>query len=367
MSVAIAIGGSLGGLTSAIRLKESYETVYCLAGFDNYPESSHHGKSRGLRTLNLEPDMLDIVIEGWEYWQNIGISGKIIEECIIHRFSENIDYKFCKKHEKLLEILDKICPKHSKRESKQLNENTVFEDTGIYRIQTIVSQLRKIALEKGVHILPVHVSKIISSIGCVYCEYIDINGKVHDIDCEYCVISIGNEIKNVKNNLNFKKPIPVWNEFSFYKTPYTYHHDGVWTWGTTNYLNGEKYKNRLGFYVMMESSKLLKVACDTSFIHNKNEITPQNLHDYRKHKDNFVSNILDIKYNSVSYKDCYYSVAPFVQHSYSVSIISSGGYGYCVPGFVLRAISSLEVPLNKQYSNQEFAEQRHDLSIYLNT
>jgi hypothetical protein len=367
MSVAIAIGGSLGGLTAAIRLKELYDTVYCLTGFGDYVKSGHHGKSRGLRTINLESDLLDIVIEGWDYWQKIGISGKIIEECIIHRFSENINYKFCKKHEKLLEILDKISPKCKKRESKQLNENTLLEDTGIYRIQEIVSQLEKIALEKGVKMLPVHVTKVISSIGCVYCEYIDKYKCIYDIDCEYCVISIGNEIKHIISNLTFTKPISVWNEFSFYNTPYIYYHDGIWTWGTTNYLNGKKYKERLGFYIMVESPQLLKVACDTSFIHNKNEITTQNLFDYRKHKNNFVSNVLNIKFNSVSYKDCYYSVAPFVQHSKSVSIINSGGFGYCVPGFVLRAINNIEVPPNTHYNNQLFAEKRHDLSTYLNT
>ena len=364
MSVAVAIGGSLGGLTAAIKLKETYDTVYCLLGFNNYEKSSNHGESRGLRTVNLKDELLDIIIEGWSYWEQIGISGDILRDCIIHKFKTPIQYEFCDKHKKLLEILDSICPLNRPRESKQLNDTTLFEDTGIYAIQDIVHQLKCIAQKNGVILSKVHVKEIIYSKDCVYLYVEDSKNGFYELDCDYCIISIGNEFVNIKTNLNFVKPVSVWNEFSYYIVPEINFHDGIWTWGTRNYNTGEVYNDRLGFYVMMESPELLKVACDTSFIKNTFDISKKNLKDYRSHKNNFVTHHLNLKYTNVYFQECYYSVAPFVQHCGPVTIINSGGYGYCTPGFVLRAINKLRVPENEHYSMQLFASKRHDLSTF---
>jgi hypothetical protein len=157
----------------------------------------------------------------------------------------------------------------------------------------------------------------------------------------------------------------VWNEFTYFTVPNVYNHDGIWSWGTVNYHTKELYKNRLGFYVMMESSEKLKVACDTSFIHSKFGISYENLTNYRKHKMNFVTKHLKLEITKYTYSDCYYSVAPFIQQCGNISIINAGGYGYCVPGFVLRAIEKREVPSNKHYNAQLFANNRHDLSTYI--
>lgn len=363
MSVAIAVGGSIGGLTAAIKLKDSYDSVYCFTGFNNYSESSNHGESRGLRTFNLEPDLMDIVCEGWSYWESIGLRGDLIHDCIIHRLYENIEYTFSEKHIQLLEILDKISPKRISRKSKQLNDNTILEDTGIYRIQEIKNRLYTMAQDKGVQIHNLHVDEIIYSTDCVYLHLHNEQNEYFEIDGERCIVSVGNGIKHIKTNMNFDKPLSIWNEFSYYYIPQLYYHDGIWTWGSVNYISGEIYKDRLGFYVMMESEEVLKVACDTSFITNPLKVSKKNHIDYRKHKDNFVTKHLGLVYQSIKYADCYYSVAPFVQHCGPVSIINSGGYGYCVPGFILRAIDKLPVPLNKHYNNHLLAHPRHDLSV----
>ena len=365
MTVAVSVGGSLGGLTAAIKLTEIFDTVYCFTGFNNYHESGNHGESRGLRTVNLSDELLDIVNEGWSYWKNIGLKGDLIHESIIHRFHETQTYIFNEKHNKLLSILDAISPKGRPRQSKQLNENTVLEDTGIYRIQEIVFQLKQIAIQKGVILSPVHVEEILHCNDCVSLHVVDNENEHYEIDCNKCVISVGNSIKNIKTNIAFLKPIPVWNEFTYFTVPNLYNHDGIWTWGTINYVNKDISKNRLGFYVMMENPELLKVACDTSFVRSRFELSEDNLNDYRKHKRNFILNHLSLKYTDYIHSECYYSVAPFVQQCGLVSIINSGGYGYCVPGFVLRAINNLSVPENTHYNIQLYATPRHDLSTYI--
>ena len=57
-------------------------------------------------------------------------------------------------------------------------------------------------------------------------------------------------------------------------------------------------------------------------------------------------------------------IAPFVQKCGNVSIINSGGYGYCVPGLILRAINGTNVPINKHFERQLMENSRHDLSTY---
>jgi hypothetical protein len=361
--VAVAIGGSIGGLTAAIKLAEIYDTVYCCTGFNNYKESGNNGESRGLRTFNLEEELMDIVITGWEYWESIGLRCDLIHEAIIHRSAENVEYKITEKHNKLLEILDRISPKFRKRESKQLNENTVLEDTGIYRIQEIVVELKKIAHARGVVITPVHLNILKHTDDCIYLNLQDSDDYIYELDCDRCVISIGNEIKNIETNMEITKPIAVWNEFTYFTIHTLYSHDGIWTWGTENYNTKEVYKDRLGFYVMMENPEILKVACDTSFVNNKWEMSIENLNEYRKQKSNFVKKHLGLKYSDYRHIECYYSVAPYVQHSGPVSVINAGGYGYCVPGFVINAIEGKKVPKNENYERHLFSNKRHDLSI----
>ena len=364
MSVAIAIGGSLGGLTAALKLKETYDTVYCLTGFENYTHRSNHGLTRGLRTVNLEREMLDIVVEGWDYWKSLGLHGDFLHSCIVHRFPHNIDYEFDERHKQLLTILDSISPRYNKRCSKQLNENTLYEDTGIYKLQEIIHELKLLCKKSGIILSPVHVIELYHTYDCVYVCAIDAENEKYELDCDRCVLCIGNMLKNLKSNMNVVMPLCIWNEFSYYTVPGLYNHDGIWTWGTKECNSNTIYNDRLGFYIMLESDETLKVAIDASHVVDND--CPENLEEYRQHKDKFVRKYLGLKYTNVRYENCYYAVSPFVQHSGPVSVINAGGYGYCVPGFVLRAIAKNDVPENKHYTCfcNTSNKQRHDLSTY---
>jgi hypothetical protein len=314
---AVAIGGSIGGLTAAIKLKDIYETVYCFTGFNDYNESSNNGLSRGLRTVNLEDELIDVILEGWRFWESIGLHGDLIDEFIIHRFYEKTKYTFGAKHEELLEVLDNISPKKYKRKSFQLNETTVLEDTGIYKLQDIVSQLKGIEKSNGVIVLDLHVTDIFNNENTVQLKYRDSQMKTYELSCKYCLVSIGNEIKNVNTNLKFTIPLSIWNEFSYYNIDntripnefsyYSLHSTncnyGIWTWGSIDYNTKNVYKDRLGFYVMMESHNVLKVACDTSFIKSRKDLSNENLKEYRYHKTKFVENVLKFKYSSVTHDD----------------------------------------------------------------
>ena len=364
MTVAISVGGSLGGLTAALKLKETYDTVYCLTGFENYAKRSNTGLTRGLRTVNLEAELLDIVVEGWDYWKSKGLYGDFLHSCIIHRFLYDTEYTFSESHKKLLAILDSISPRHNKRCSKQLNGNTLYEDTGIYKIQEIIQALKLLCVKQNIMLSPVHISELYHTYDCVYIIAIDEKNNEYELDCDRCVVCTGNELKNLKTNMDVVMPLTIWNEFSFYTIPELYKHDGIWTWGTKDSNTGEIYDDRLGFYIMLENEETLKVAIDASHVIDNDN--PRNLQEYRNHKDNFVEKQLGLQYCSVSYQNCYYAVAPFVQHSGPVSVINSGGYGYCVPGFVLRALSHGRVPENKHYAYfRNFEDKhRHDLSAY---
>ena len=363
-SIAVAIGGSLGGLTAAIKLKETYDEVYCLIGTKEYEESSNKGMTRGLRTYNLEEELLEIVIEGWEYWKQIGVYGDLIKECIIHRLYEKNVHEFSEKHKKLLNILDEISPNVRKRKSVQLNENTLLEDTGIYKIQEIVHQLKIIAQEKGVYISAVHVNDIMDEEVYIKINVVDIEENEYEIKCDRCIISIGNSIKHINTNIKYTKPIPVWNEFTYFFIPGLKTHDGIWTWGTKAYETQKINNHRLGFYIMLEKKEVIKVACDTSYVHDKNKLSLENLEAYRNHKDMFVTKYLNLKFTTKEYSDCYYSVAPFVQHSGKISIINAGGYGYCVPGFILRALDYKYVPNNKHFYEHLGDMHFHNLSTF---
>uniref|UniRef100_A0A6C0F5U7 FAD dependent oxidoreductase domain-containing protein n=1 Tax=viral metagenome TaxID=1070528 RepID=A0A6C0F5U7_9ZZZZ len=361
--VGIAIGGSIGGLTAAIRLREMYEIVYCISGFDEYKEASNNGKTRGLRTVNLEEELEEMVLEGWKYWRDIGVRGDIISGEITHKFHEEVEYMFSKNHKELLRILDDMSPCKTFRSSAQIDEYTVVEGTGIYKIKEIVKNLKKIAKNCGVIMVKGHVNGIMVNKKSANVEYYDESMIERSIICDRCIMCIGNSSKYVETNMRYKKPISVWNEFSYYKLLKRRNNQkGYWTWGSVDYNTGEIYKNRLGFYVMLEEEDVLKVASDTSFI--KKGIEWGNMVDYRKQKDEFVRKEMKLEYSDIKYDECYYAIAPFVQTEGNVSVIHGGGYGYCVAGMVLRAISGGYIPENKHYEMQKREIERHDLALY---
>lgn len=340
--------------------------------------------------MNLDPESQGLIAEGWQFWKKIGIrisDVKRVHSSILHAMHVGLPTpSVTDVQRKMQELLGKTSAvtKISLEKVKDggfpgaLNRSYVYyrENTGIYRLQEIIKDLRRIAENMGVALEHVDLtrleqrwSKKRNNSGNA-CERMmrltstDLSGSVRQFEGDKVILAIGNGLRAITaHGLDFdlKPPVNLFNEFTFFQIRKKYQNgslrprpQGFWAWGQQGkcpWMKGGPDVSKLGFVAMLENETedayVMKVVSDSSYAHFAQDVRPANLERYRAMKRYFISQFMQISDEDIDHEDykvCNYAVGPFVQGDRNVQVEMAAGHGFMVPGLALKMVENLCLP-----------------------